>query len=68
MIELRFIIRGEEKCLQYREVPLQIGWSKGDDHPVIQPTGPINLIAEKNWSKWEDVPVVDEFPPLYPRS
>lgn len=56
MIDLRFVVRDGKRILQLREVVCQIGWSKGDEHPVIQPRSPISLIGEKNWTSWEDVP------------
>lgn len=62
MIDLRFIERDGRKILQWRQVRCQIGWSKGDEHPVIQPVGPISFMAEKNWTPWADVPVEMEVP------
>lgn len=56
MFDFRFIDRDGAKILQVRKVNCQIGWSKGDDHPVIQPVGPINFNPEKNWTPWEDIP------------
>lgn len=58
MIDLRFIECNGKKVLQWRQIMLQIGWAKCDDQPVIQPVGPVSLLAEKNWSEWEDVPLV----------
>lgn len=55
MIDLRFVEREGKRVLQWRKIALQIGWSKGDDTPVIQPANPISLRPEKNWSEWEDV-------------
>lgn len=60
MIEFRFVRRFGELILQERHINLQIGWSKCDDTPVIQPQSPISLVAEKNWTRWKDVPVVEE--------
>lgn len=59
MIDLRFVERDGRRILQWRQVPCQIGWSKGDDHPVIQPRTPISLVSEKNWTPWADVPTTE---------
>lgn len=66
MIELRMVSRGKKTVLQMRQVPLQIGWSKGDDSPVIQPRPPVSLNSKKNWTPWEDVPFVSERETLTP--
>jgi hypothetical protein len=61
MIQLRWFKRfAVEPVLQWRQVECQIGWSKGDDHPVFQPKGPVSLYPERNWTPWEDVPTVEE--------
>jgi hypothetical protein len=60
MIDLRFIERDGKRVLQWRQVGCQIGWSKCDDKPVIQPKEPIYLTAENNWGPWQDVPFEPE--------
>lgn len=62
MIELRFIIRDNQKILQWRQIPCRISWTRIDSDPYIEPVGARNSLSLKmkeNWTKWEDVPLVE---------
>lgn len=61
MIEIRKLIRENgEEVFQFRMIPLQIGWIKNEDKPVIQPQEPISFNMSKNWTPWEDIETVKE--------
>jgi hypothetical protein len=55
MIDLRFLNKNGRVTLQWRQVRCEIGWSKSDDRPVIQPATPLSFNTEENWTEWEDV-------------